>query len=64
MGIDAEPVEGVIAGCVNQVGEQSNNIDRNAWLQPALPARSDGELGVGHDVHRRRERHGTLIQRL
>jgi acetyl-CoA acetyltransferase family protein len=37
-GIDAELVEEVIAGCVNQVGEQSNNIGRNAWLQAGLPA--------------------------
>ena len=38
VGIDAELVEGVVAGCVNQVGEQSNNIARNAWLQAGLPA--------------------------
>ena len=36
-GIDAELVEEVIAGCVNQVGEQSNNIGRTAWLQAGLP---------------------------
>jgi acetyl-CoA acetyltransferase family protein len=36
-GIDAELVDGVIAGCVNQVGEQSTNIARNAWLQAGLP---------------------------
>jgi acetyl-CoA acyltransferase len=38
VGVEAELVEGVIAGCVNQVGEQSNNIARNAWLQAGLPA--------------------------
>ena len=38
VGVDGELVEGVIAGCVNQVGEQSNNIARNAWLQAGLPA--------------------------
>ena len=38
VGVDPELVEGVIAGCVNQVGEQSNNIARNAWLQAGLPA--------------------------
>jgi acetyl-CoA acyltransferase len=38
VGIDAGLVEGVVAGCVNQVGEQSNNIARNAWLQAGLPA--------------------------
>jgi acetyl-CoA acetyltransferase family protein len=36
-GIDASLVENVIAGAVNQVGEQSNNIARNAWLQAGLP---------------------------
>jgi acetyl-CoA acyltransferase len=36
--IDAQLVEGVVAGCVNQVGEQSNNIARNAWLEAGLPA--------------------------
>ena len=38
VGVDAGLVEGVVAGCVNQVGEQSNNIARNAWLQAGLPA--------------------------
>jgi acetyl-CoA acetyltransferase family protein len=36
-GIDASEVEDVIAGAVSQVGEQSNNIARNAWLQAGLP---------------------------
>jgi acetyl-CoA acetyltransferase family protein len=36
-GIDATVVEDVIAGAVTQVGEQSNNIARNAWLQAGLP---------------------------
>jgi acetyl-CoA acetyltransferase family protein len=36
-GIDAELVEDVVAGAVSQVGEQSNNIARNAWLQAGLP---------------------------
>jgi len=36
-GIEAELVEDVVAGCVSQVGEQSNNIARNAWLQAGLP---------------------------
>jgi len=36
-GIDAALVENVIAGAVSQVGEQSNNIARNAWLQQGLP---------------------------
>jgi len=36
-GIDAAEVEDVIAGCVQQIGEQSFNIARNAWLQAGLP---------------------------
>ena len=36
-GIDPSLVEEVVAGAVNQVGEQSNNIARNAWLQAGLP---------------------------
>jgi acetyl-CoA acyltransferase len=36
-GIAPELVEDVIAGCVGQVGEQSQNIARNAWLQAGLP---------------------------
>jgi acetyl-CoA acyltransferase len=36
-GIDPSDVEDVISGAVSQVGEQSNNIARNAWLQAGLP---------------------------
>jgi len=36
-GIDASEVEDVIAGCVQQYGEQTFNIARNAWLQAGLP---------------------------
>lgn len=36
-GIDPAIVGDVIAGAVNQVGEQSTNIARNAWLQAGLP---------------------------
>src|SRR5215217_5899814 len=36
-GIDPSEVEDVISGAVSQVGEQSNNIARNAWLQAGLP---------------------------
>jgi acetyl-CoA acetyltransferase family protein len=36
-GIDPSEVDDVVAGAVNQVGEQSNNIARNAWLQAGLP---------------------------
>jgi acetyl-CoA acetyltransferase family protein len=36
-GIEASAVEDVISGCVQQYGEQSYNIGRNAWLQAGLP---------------------------
>jgi acetyl-CoA acyltransferase len=36
-GIDPAEVEDVVAGAVSQVGEQSNNVARNAWLQAGLP---------------------------
>jgi acetyl-CoA acetyltransferase family protein len=35
--IPAEEVDDVITGCVQQLGEQSFNIGRNAWLQAGLP---------------------------
>jgi acetyl-CoA acyltransferase len=36
-GVDASEVEDVIAGCVQQFGEQGLNVARNAWLQAGLP---------------------------
>ena len=36
-GIDASAIDDVICGCVSQVGEQSINIARNAWLAAGLP---------------------------
>src|ERR1700749_4780911 len=36
-GIDPIEVGDVIAGCVQQWGEQSVNIGRNAWLEAGLP---------------------------
>jgi acetyl-CoA acetyltransferase family protein len=36
-GIDPGEVENVIAGCVQQYGEQTLNVARNAWLQAGLP---------------------------
>ncbi|MGH2964697.1 MAG: thiolase family protein [Solirubrobacterales bacterium] len=36
-GIDASEVGDVIAGCVQQFGEQGLNIGRNAWLEAGLP---------------------------
>jgi acetyl-CoA acyltransferase len=37
-GITAAEVEDVVAGCVQQYGEQTYNVARNAWLQAGLPA--------------------------
>ncbi len=41
-GIEAAEVEDVIAGCVQQFGEQGFNIARNAWLQAGLPIETPG----------------------
>jgi len=41
-GIDAAQVEDVVAGCVQQFGEQGFNIARNAWLQEGLPIETPG----------------------
>jgi acetyl-CoA acetyltransferase family protein len=54
-GIDAALVEDVVAGAVSQVGEQSNNIARNAWLQAGLPVTTpattvDRQCGSGQQA--------------
>jgi acetyl-CoA acyltransferase len=36
-GVDPARVDDVIAGCVSQVGEQSTNLARNAWVAAGLP---------------------------
>jgi acetyl-CoA acyltransferase len=36
-GIDPAEVEDVVAGCVQQYGEQTFNVARNAWLEAGLP---------------------------
>jgi len=36
-GIDPAIVDDVICGCVGQIGEQSSNVGRNAWLAAGLP---------------------------
>jgi acetyl-CoA C-acetyltransferase len=36
-GIDSAEVEQVVTGCVSQVGQQSFNIGRTAWLTAGLP---------------------------
>src|SRR3990170_1793305 len=35
--LDATRVDDVICGCVSQIGEQSLNVGRNAWLAAGLP---------------------------
>jgi acetyl-CoA acyltransferase len=42
VGIDPAEVEDVVAGCVQQFGEQAFNIARNAWLQEGLPIETPG----------------------
>src|SRR5215203_1521620 len=41
-GIDPNEVGDVIAGCVQQFGEQGLNIGRNAWLEAGLPQEVPG----------------------
>ncbi len=41
-GIDPAEVDDVVAGAVNQIGEQSNNIARNAWLEAGYPIGTPG----------------------
>ncbi len=41
-GIEPAEVEDVVAGCVQQFGEQGFNIARNAWLQEGLPIETPG----------------------
>ena len=36
-GIDPSAIEQVVGGCVSQVGEQSFNVTRTAWLGAGLP---------------------------
>jgi len=54
-GIAPELVDDVVTGCVSQVGEQSNNIARNAWLQAGLPVTTpattvDRQCGSGQQA--------------
>jgi acetyl-CoA acyltransferase len=36
-GVDPARIDDVIGGCVGQVGEQSTNVSRNAWVSAGLP---------------------------
>jgi acetyl-CoA acetyltransferase family protein len=54
-GLDPLEVDDVIAGCVQQVGAQSFNVGRNAWLQAGLPyevpvATIDRQCGSGQQA--------------
>ena len=54
-GIDPALVEDVITGCVQQYGEQSYNVGRNAWLQAGLPIETpattlDRQCGSGQQA--------------
>src|SRR5262249_61758405 len=54
-GVDATAVEDVITGCVQQYGEQTYNIGRNAWLQAGLPVETpattiDRQCGSGQQA--------------
>jgi acetyl-CoA C-acetyltransferase len=42
LGLDPTLVEQVIGGCVTQVGEQSGNVTRTAWLHAGLPEQAGG----------------------
>jgi acetyl-CoA acetyltransferase family protein len=54
-GIDPAEVEDVVAGCVQQFGEQGINIARNAWLEAGLPVEApattvDRQCGSGQQA--------------
>jgi len=41
-GVDPGLVDDVVGGCVTQVGEQSTNVTRNAWIAAGLPQHVPG----------------------
>ena len=43
-GVDPDLVEQVVAGCVTQAGEQSNDAVRRAWLHAGLPQHTGGTM--------------------
>jgi acetyl-CoA C-acetyltransferase len=54
-GIDPAEVEQVVTGCVSQIGEQSFNIGRTAWLAAGLPqtvavTTVDSQCGSSHQA--------------
>ncbi len=61
-GIDPAEVGQVVAGCVSQVGEQSFNLGRTAWLAAGLPlevAADDGRHPVRFVPAGHQPRHGA-----
>ena len=54
-GVDPAAIEDVITGCVQQYGEQTYNVGRNAWLQAGLPVETpattiDRQCGSGQQA--------------
>jgi acetyl-CoA acyltransferase len=54
-GVDPAETGDVVAGCVNQFGEQGLNIGRNAWLEAGLPIETpattvDRQCGSAHQA--------------
>ncbi len=41
-GVDAGAVDDVIFGCVSQIGAQTGNVARTAWLSAGLPQHVPG----------------------
>ena len=74
VGIDPAEIGQVVGGCVSQVGEQSFNVTRTAWLAAGLPLTTaattiDTQCGIepagdqpGHVA--RRQRRGRRRRRL
>jgi acetyl-CoA acyltransferase len=53
--VDAVEVDGVLSGCVQQLGEQAWNIGRHAWLSEGLPYEAsaitvDAQCGSGQQA--------------
>src|ERR1700730_3473060 len=46
-GVEGREVQQVITGCVSQVGEQSFNVGRTAWLSAGLPEQGGGSTVAG-----------------
>ena len=70
-GINPAEIDQVVGGCVSQVGEQSFNIARIAWLSQGLPLEvasttvdsQCGDVHGGRDDWRRHRRRGDELRR-